>query len=121
MRQAEMISMPLIHQPFQRIAMDVVGPLPRSWSGNKYILIIYDYARKYQEAIALPSTKSSQIAKDLVSLFSRAGIPKEILTNQGSTSYLESAESRLRLSSSNGWAGGMAPSRNKKDWYEYPP
>ena len=34
MRQAEMISMLLIDQPFQRIAMDVVGPLSRSRSGN---------------------------------------------------------------------------------------
>ena len=83
LRQAEMISMPLIELPFQRIAMDVVGPLPRSRSGNKYILTICDYATRYPEAIALPSTEASRIAKELVSLFSRVGIPEEILTDQG--------------------------------------
>ena len=82
--QAEMISMPLIELPFQRIAMDVIGPLPRSRSGNRYILTIYDYATRYPEAIALPSTEASRIAKELVLLFSRVGIPEEILTDQGS-------------------------------------
>ena len=38
-RQAEMIPMPLIHWPFQRIAMDGIGPLPRTRSGHKYILL----------------------------------------------------------------------------------
>ena len=84
LRQAEMISMPLIDQPFQRIAMDVVGPLPRSRSGNKYILTMCDYATRYPEAIALPSTEASRIAKELVLMFSRVGIPEEILTDQGS-------------------------------------
>jgi hypothetical protein len=38
--RAEMIPMPLIEKPFQRIAMDVVGPLPTSRAGNKYILTV---------------------------------------------------------------------------------
>ena len=54
--------MPLIDQPFQQMAMDVVGPLPRTRSGNKYILTICDYATRYPEAIALPNTEASRIA-----------------------------------------------------------
>ena len=77
--QAKMIAMPLIDNPFQRIAMDVVGPL----SGNKYILTICDYATRYPEAIALPSIEASRIAKELVKPFTRVGIPEEILTDQG--------------------------------------
>ena len=41
--KAKMISMPLIEQQFQRIAMDVVGPLPRTQGGNRFILTICDY------------------------------------------------------------------------------
>ena len=63
--------------------MDVVGPLPRSRSGNKYILTICDYATRYSEAIPLPSTEASRIAKELVTLFSRVGIPEEIFTDEG--------------------------------------
>ena len=49
-------------------------------SGNKYILTICDYATRYPEAIALSNTEAE---KELVTLFSRAGIPDEILTDQG--------------------------------------
>ena len=72
--------MPIITTLFQRKAMDVVGPLPRARSGNKYNLTICDYATRYPEAIPLPSSKVDRITKELVF---RIGIPKEILTDQG--------------------------------------
>ena len=63
--------------------MDIVGRLPRTRSGNKYILTICNYATRYPEAIPLPSTEAERKAKELVVVFSRMGIPKEILTDQG--------------------------------------
>ena len=71
-------------EPFARIAMDIVGPLPRSKSGHKYILVICDYATRYPEAVPLRSCEAEKIAEELIKLFSRMGIPKEILTDQGS-------------------------------------
>ena len=68
--KAEMVPMPLIAKPFQRIAMDLVGPLPWTEWGNRYILTVCDYATRYPEAI-------------LVGIFARMGIPEEILTDQG--------------------------------------
>ena len=82
--RAEMIPLPLIEKPFQRIAMDIIRPLPRSNNGNKYILTICDYATRYPEAIPIPNTEATTIAKELVSVFARVGIPDEILTDQGS-------------------------------------
>ena len=32
----------IIDTPFQRLAMDIVGPLPRSHQGNHYILVVCD-------------------------------------------------------------------------------
>ena len=64
--------------------MDLIGPLPRRKRGNKYILTIVDYATHYQEAVALPSTEVSRIARELFLLFSRVGIAKEIISDQGS-------------------------------------
>lgn len=75
--------MPLKTHPFERIAMDLVGPLKKSRRGNRYILTIVDYATRYPEAIALPSTEAERIAKELIKVFSRVGIPEEILTDQG--------------------------------------
>ena len=35
--------------PFQRIAMDIVGPFPRTDKGSAYILVIGDYFTKWVE------------------------------------------------------------------------
>ena len=104
--RAEMIPLPLIEKPFQRIAMDIIGPLPRSNNGNKYILTICDYATRCPDAIPILNTEANTIAKELVSVFARVGIPDEILTDQGSNfmssllheMYLMLNISRLRTS-----------------------
>ena len=45
--------MPLIDTPFQRVAVDLVGPInPPTEIGNRYILTLMDYATRYPEAIA---------------------------------------------------------------------
>ena len=79
-----LISLPIMSVPFERIAMDIVGPLPKSNRGNRYILVICDYATRYPKAIALRSIAAEDIAEELAVLFSRVGIPNEILTDQGS-------------------------------------
>lgn len=35
--------LPVIDQPFSRIAMDFVEPLPRTKQGKSYILVLMDY------------------------------------------------------------------------------
>ena len=82
--RAPLIPLPIIEEPFSRIAMDIVGPLPRSRSGKRYILVICDYATRYPEAVALKSIDAECIAEELIQLFSRTGVPQEILTDQGS-------------------------------------
>ena len=79
-----MMPLPVIAEPFSRIAMDIVGPLPRSRSGNRYVLVICDYATRYPEAVALRSIDAENVAEELVRMFARVGIPQEILTDQGS-------------------------------------
>ena len=38
--KVRLIPLPVMQEPFERIAMDVVGPLPWSRRGNQYILVI---------------------------------------------------------------------------------
>ncbi|XP_071061873.1 uncharacterized protein [Pseudochaenichthys georgianus] len=78
-----LIPLPIIDVPFSRIAMDLVGPLVKSARGHQYILVILDYATRYPEAIPLRNMTTRVIARELLHLFSRVGIPKEILTDQG--------------------------------------
>ena len=64
--------------------MDIVGPLPQSRSGKRYVLVVCDYATRYPEAVALRTIDAENIAEELVKMFARVGIPDEILTDQGS-------------------------------------
>lgn len=81
--RAPLHPLPVISVPFQRIAMDIVGPLERSSAGHQYILVISDYATRYPEAFPLRSITTPKVINALVQLFSRVGIPEEILTDQG--------------------------------------
>ena len=77
--------MPLIDVPFKRVAADLIGPIePRSSSGKKYILTVVDYATRYPEAIALSSITTEQVAEAMIEIFSRLGVPEEIVTDRGS-------------------------------------
>ncbi|RUA04547.1 MAG: hypothetical protein DSY43_06070 [Gammaproteobacteria bacterium] len=74
----------VVTEPFKKIAIDIVGELPRTTTGYKYILTIVDYATRYPEAIPLRTTNSKTIADVLVQYFCRVGIPKELVSDQGS-------------------------------------
>ena len=50
---------------------------------NILILTIIDYATRYPEAIPLKTTHSRIIAEALVNVFSRVGLPDEIVSDQG--------------------------------------
>lgn len=62
--------------------MDLVRPLVKSGRGHQYILVILDYATHYPEAIPLRNSSTKTIAIELLLMFSRMGIHKEILTDQ---------------------------------------
>lgn len=67
---AHLIPLPIISVPFERICMDLVGPLPKSTRGHEFILVIVDYATRYPEAVPLRKATSRNIARELVLLFS---------------------------------------------------
>ena len=81
--RSPMIPLPVITEPFERIAMDIVGPLPHSRAGHRYILVVCDYATRYPEAVPMRSIDTEHVAEELVLMFARVGLPREILTDQG--------------------------------------
>lgn len=90
--------MPLIDEPFRRVAVDLIGPLsPVTSRGNRYILTLVDYATRYPEAVALPSIETERVAEALLDIFCRIGFPVEMLTDMGSqfTSSLMNEVCRL--------------------------
>ena len=70
--------------PFERIALDITGPLPTTESGQKYILVEEDYFTKWTEAFPLPNKEAKIVAEKLVKeVISRFGAPERIHTDQG--------------------------------------
>ena len=77
--------MPIIDTPFDRVAVDLVGPIfPPTERGNKYILTMMDYATRYPEAVPLKDIQAKMVAEALLNMFTRVGVPKEIPSDQGS-------------------------------------
>lgn len=70
--------------PFQRLAMDIVGPLPEAGPAKlKYILTLQDDLTKYSLAYPIRSITAEETSECLLHFVSLFGIPKVILTDQG--------------------------------------
>ena len=96
-------SMPLIDTPFKRVAVDIVGLItPPSETGHRYILTLVDYATRYPEAVPLKKITTEAVAGALLDIYSRVGIPEEVLTDQGTQFMSECMQEVSRLPSING-------------------
>lgn len=71
--------------PFHKIALDIVGPLPKTLNNNVVILTVRCLFTKFTFAIPLPNAEAETIANALINeIFLNFGFPKIILTDQGS-------------------------------------
>ena len=76
--------MPLIDTPFHKVAIDLIGPLvPVTDRKHRWVLTLVDCATRYPEAVALTSTTTEEIADALIGIFSRVGVPKIVLSDNG--------------------------------------
>ena len=74
-----------VGEPMQRIGMDILGPLPETYKGNKYILVVIDYFTRWTEAYAIKNQEARTVAEVLLENFvTRFGVPHVIHTDQGS-------------------------------------
>ena len=68
---------------WNHIGVDLVGPLPITPRGNKFIITATDYFSKWPEAAALPDKTAIGVANFLFGLFCRHGWPKILSCDQG--------------------------------------
>ncbi|XP_075779191.1 uncharacterized protein LOC142827431 [Pelodiscus sinensis] len=80
---APLVPLPVVGTPFERVALDLVGPLEPSRAGHRFILVVVDYATRYPEAVPLRNVKAPTLATELLKIFARVGFPQAILTDQG--------------------------------------
>ena len=73
-----------VGRPFDRLGMDIVGPLPLTKLGNRYIIVATEYLTKWPEARALSNARAALVASFFYEdIICRHGCPKELLTDQG--------------------------------------
>jgi hypothetical protein len=71
-------------QPFQRCALDIVGPTDVTNKGNRYILTFQDDLTKFMAAIPIPKQDAETVARKFVqNIILKYGIPEVILTHKG--------------------------------------
>ena len=75
---------PACGEPFSEIIIDCVGPLPKTKSGNQYLLTIMCRATRFPEAFPLRNIKAPRIVESLVKFFSLVGLPTLVQSDQGS-------------------------------------
>lgn len=72
-------------EAFEILEMDIVGPLPITISGNKYLLALQCNLTKYSDALPLSDITAEMVATVFSQEFvCRFGCPKIIKADQGS-------------------------------------
>ena len=63
--------------------MDILGSLPLTPRGNRYVLVVTDYFTKWTESYNIPNQEAATVAEKLVSEFVyRFGVPRELHSDQ---------------------------------------
>ena len=83
-RKAPMMERRVMTEPFEVMAFDLVGPLPKGKGGCMYILTAVCMGSRWPEAIPLRSITARVVATGMVEIFARTGIPLQLLSDQGS-------------------------------------
>ena len=75
-------------KPFEKCALDIVGPLTVTETGNKYILTFQDSLTKFNKVIAISNQEAVTIAKEFTTkIILEYRISEKVFTDQG-TNFL---------------------------------
>ena len=70
--------------PMQIVAVNIMGPLPETSSGNRYVLAASDYFTCWVEAYGIPNQEAITVADKLVGeMFCRFSPPDQLHSDQG--------------------------------------
>ncbi|GFO26960.1 Pol polyprotein [Plakobranchus ocellatus] len=82
-RPAPFQPVPIVGEPFERVMIDLVDPLPLSSDSYEYLLTLVDVSSRWAEVIPLRRITAKDGAEALLSIFGRLGFPKEIQSDRG--------------------------------------
>jgi len=140
--KAPLQPIPVTGYIFEKVAMDVVGPLPESSGGHTYILTCTEYTTKYAIACAMKDQTAKTVARKFTKhVIQKEGIPSVLLTDQGANFMSSTMRclcqelgiKQIRTTAYKASTDGQAEALNKvladmltafvkdnpSDWYEY--
>ena len=83
-RRVPLMERQVLSEPFEVLAFDLVGPFPKAKNGYRFVLTAICMGSKWPEAIPLKAQTARAVASGMLEIFSRTGIPLQLLTDQGS-------------------------------------
>ena len=70
--------------PGERLHIDIIGPLPVTHSGHRFLIVMVDYFTKWCEVAPMKDQNAETVARTMVDQYiSRWGSPMQIHTDQG--------------------------------------
>lgn len=88
--------LPCPARPFDRVGIDLYGPLPSTTSGNRWIIVGVDHLTRYAETAALPTATARDVAFFILRNFVlRHGAPRELLSDRGRVFLSDAIEALL--------------------------
>ena len=74
----------LVNEPWHTMGIDIMGPFPATPSQKRFLLVVVDYFTRWVELFPLRPTTSSDVVNVLTKeIFSRYGLPKYIVSDNG--------------------------------------
>lgn len=86
------------NEAFEKVYLDLVGPLPIDHENSRYILTIQCELTKFIEAYPLKTKETKEVAKKFMDEFIlRYGVPKIVATDQGKEFVSETLKEMCKL------------------------
>ncbi len=82
-RAAKLVERPIVSVPFESVAIDIVGPLPKAKKGVRYLFTYVCLATRWPEACPMCTAAANEVAECFVNVISRTGIPLKVLSDRG--------------------------------------
>jgi hypothetical protein len=84
-------------RPFELTTTDIMGPLPTTPEGYKYMLAVCDHFTKWIELFPLKTLTAKELAEKFMVFICRHGVPNIILSDQGTNYQAELMSELLEL------------------------
>ncbi|UYV76014.1 hypothetical protein LAZ67_13002151 [Cordylochernes scorpioides] len=82
----QLVPIPPVSRPFEKIGIDLLGRFPTSNDGNKWTVVATDYLTRYAMTKAIPNGSSEEVGKFIVEdVILKHGAPRELISDRGRT------------------------------------